>query len=172
MDVSQVSGCGCVYQCKCRNNNKYISLAGTVFDSDVTSFDYEVSSALTWTPTPPHPTVSPSVTQIRIQPSVVAAGCFDTSQLQGLCPCHPITHYQPPACPMTPRHSPFLSLNGSSSLHLCLHLAPSTPLLHDYSEVCALVKLAVNGRVMHKLLTMAELWHPANGWRTCTGQDV
>lgn len=116
--------------------------------------------------------VSPGVTQIQSQPSVVAAGCFDTSQLQGLCPRHPIAHNQSPTCPMTPHHSPFLILSDSFSLclYLCLSVLPS--LLHDYSEVCALVKLAVMDSVMHKLLAVAELCHSTNRWRTCTSHDV
>lgn len=150
---------------------KILVLLLPVFDSDVTfwlwgviQFDLNPDSSTL--------VVSQGVTQIRSQPSLVAAGCSDTSQLQGLCPRHPIAHYQSPTCPMTPHHSPFLFLNDSfpQCLYLCLSVLPS--LLRDYSEVCALVKLAVMDSVMHKLFAVAELWHSANRWRTCTSHDV
>lgn len=106
-----------------------------------------------------HP-VSLGVTRFWARPSALAAGHDDTSQLQGSCPCHPITHYQLAICP---NDSPPLSLPIASVTHT--HLLS---FLHDYSEVCALVRLAVMASVIHKLFAMPELWHPANRWRTCT----
>lgn len=104
---------------------------------------------LLW-PEPPLPRPH-SITRVWSQPSVVAAGCFDTSQLQGSCPRHPIAHYESPTCPMSP-----------------YHFAP--PHLHDYSEACTLARLAVMDSVMHKLFVAAELWLSVNRWRTCTGR--
>lgn len=104
---------------------------------------------LLW-PEPPLPRLH-GVTQVWSQPSVMAAGRFDTSQLQGSCPRHPIAHYESPACPVTPHHFAH---------------AP-----HDYSEACTLVRLAVMDSVMHKLFVAAELWLSVNRWRTCTGRN-
>lgn len=142
--------------------------AAVVFDKDVTPFEYEVSSGLTWTPTPPSPQCHPVSPRSGASPQWRQQDALTPRNYQGRVPAirSHITSHQ--CAWWLPATLPSFSL---MILSHCISISASS-LPCDYSEICTLVKLALMDSVMHKLFAMAELWHSANRWRTCTSNDI